>query len=345
MPEAAGPPPSNVAGVAPDDVEVEVEVDEPAPAPAPVGSAAEPVTPPRPDAPRTPRPFLLALLVEARPKQWAKNVLVFAAPGAAGVLTHRQDMIEALIAFVAFCLAASGTYYLNDAGDVEADRLHPKKRFRPIAAGEIPVGFARVFGVLLILGGIGVSFAAAWELAVVVACYVALTTSYTIWLKHMVLFDVVAVAAGFVLRAIGGAAATHVAVSNWFFIVATFGSLFMVAGKRHAEARTVGIGTGTTRATLGEYSESYLEYLRSVSTGVVMVAYCLWAFEKAAEAHTSIPFFQLSIVPFSLAILRYALLVDRGEGGAPEEVVFGDRVLQVIGLVWLVIFGLGLYFK
>ena len=162
----------------------------------------------------------------------------------------------------------------------------------------------------------------------------------------MVLFDVVAVAAGFVLRAIGGAAATHVAVSNWFFIVATFGSLFMVAGKRHAEARTVGIGTGTTRATLGEYSESYLEYLRSVSTGVVMVAYCLWAFEKAAEQHhTSVPWFQLSIVPFSLAILRYALLVDQGEGGAPEEVVFGDRVLQVIGLVWILIFALGLYFK
>jgi decaprenyl-phosphate phosphoribosyltransferase len=286
----------------------------------------------------------LALLVQARPKQWAKNVLVFAAPGAAGVLWEGRHLLETLVAFAAFSLAASGTYYLNDAGDVEADRRHPKKRFRPIAAGEVPLSLARVVGPLLILAGIALSFAAQWELAVVVSCYVALTTAYTYWLKHQVLFDIVAVAAGFVLRAIGGAAATHVAVSNWFFIVATFGSLFMVAGKRHAEVRTVGAGTAT-RAILREYSESYLEFLRSSATAVVLVAYCLWAFEKAAEEHqTTIPYFQLSIVPFALAILRYALLVDRGDGGAPEDVVFGDRVLMGIGLAWVIIFGLGLHF-
>ena len=114
-------------------------VDEPAPAPAPVGSAAEPVTPPRPSA-RPRRPLLLALLVEARPKQWVKNVLVFAAPGAAGVLDQRQDAASTRsIAFVVLLPGrVSGTYFLNDAADVEADRLHPKKRFRPIAAGEIP---------------------------------------------------------------------------------------------------------------------------------------------------------------------------------------------------------------
>lgn len=298
--------------------------------------------------PRRRRALPLALLVEARPKQWAKNVLVFAAPGAAAVLTQRTVFLQASVAFVAFCLAASGTYYLNDAGDVAADRLHPTKRFRPIAAGEIPVPLAQFIGGLLIAAGVAISFLAHWELAVVIVVYVLLTTLYTVWLKHVVVFDVVAVAAGFVLRAIGGASATDVAVSNWFIIIATFGSLFMVAGKRHAEARIVGVGEAATRATLGEYSESYLEYLRSVSTGVVLVAYCLWAFEKADAArflhHQTMPWFQLSIVPFGIAILRYALLVDQGHGGAPEEVVLSDRVLQGVGVVWIIIFAIGLHY-
>lgn len=284
-------------------------------------------------------------MVAARPKQWVKNVLVFAAPGAAAVLTHGTKLVETLVAFLAFCLAASGTYYLNDTRDVDADRLHPEKRFRPIAAGEINVRLAEVVGVALILAGVAVSFAAYWELAVVVGSYVVVTTLYTLWLKHEVLFDVVAVAAGFVLRAIGGAAATHVEVSNWFFIVATFGSLFMVSCKRHAEVRTMGGDAHRTRAVLEDYSESYLAYLRAVCSGVVLVAYCLWAFEKAATAASHVPLFQLSIVPFGLAILRYALLVDQGHGGAPEEVVFGDRMLQAIGLCWAVLFALGLYFK
>ena len=287
-----------------------------------------------------------ALLVEARPRQWLKNVLVLAAPGAAGVLTRRTEALETLVAFVAFCLAASGTYYLNDAGDVEADRRHPTKRFRPIAAGEIPVPLAQAIGGIAIAAGVAVSFLAHWQLAVVVVVYVVLTTTYTVWLKHVVIFDVVAVAAGFVLRAIGGAAATNVDISNWFFIVATFGSLFMVAGKRHAESRDVGAGNASTRATLGEYSESYLEFLRSVSTGVVLVAYCLWAFEKADLArnvyHVSVPWFQLSIVPFAMAILRYAFLVDRGQGGAPEDVVLSDRVLIGLGAAWALVFGIGL---
>ncbi len=264
------------------------------------------------------------------------------------MLTQRSEFIASLIAFVAFCLAASGTYFLNDAGDAVADRQHPTKKFRPVAAGEIGVTTARVIGVSLILSGIAFSFAARWELAVVVAVYVAITTAYTVWLKHVVLFDLVSVAAGFVLRAIGGAAATDVVISNWFFIVATFGSLFMVAGKRHAELRTVGAGQNSTRAILSSYSETYLEYLRAVTTGVVLVAYCLWAFEKSDAARLlqshPLPWFQLSIVPFGIAILRYALLVDQGHGGAPEDVVLGDRVLLGVGLAWVVLFALGLHY-
>jgi decaprenyl-phosphate phosphoribosyltransferase len=177
----------------------------------------------------------------------------------------------------------------------------------------------------------------------VVGGYIAVTTCYTLWLKHIAVFDIVGVAAGFVLRAVAGASATNVPVSNWFFIVASFGSLFMVAGKRRAEARTIGDGAAEIRTTLGEYSPAYLAYLQAVTSGVVLVGYCLWAFEKAGFSDSSVPWFQLSIVPFVLAILRYALLVDAGEGGAPEDLVFRDRSLQITAACWAALFACGVY--
>jgi decaprenyl-phosphate phosphoribosyltransferase len=256
------------------------------------------------------------LLRLARPKQGVKNVLVFAAPGAAGVLSQADDLAKTVLAFVAFCLAASGTYYLNDAADVEADRHHPTKRFRPVASGAVPVTLARTLGVALVVAGILVGFATgSWHLPAVVA--------------------------GFVIRAVAGAAATDVEVSDWFLIVACFGSLFMVAGKRSAELAE-SVGSVNTRAVLGEYSASFLAHVRTVSSGVTTVAYVLWAFERA-EGGGDFPWYELSILPFVLALLRYALRVDRGAGGAPEEVVLGDRTLQILGLIWAVTFGIGVY--
>lgn len=281
--------------------------------------------------------------MEARPKQWIKNLLVFAAPGAAGVVDQPEPLLQTMAAFACFCLAATGTYYLNDAADVEADRLHPTKRFRPIAAGEISLPLARTIGVLAIVASVAAGLAVNWHLAVVVACYVIITTTYSLWLKHLPVLDVVGVAAGFVLRAIAGAAAVDVPISNWFFIVASFGSLFMVVGKRRAEADELGVDAAATRATLGLYSRDYLIQLQTISSAVVLVGYCLWAFEKAAESSGSVPLFQLSIVPFVVAILRYALLVDTGHGGAPEEVVLGDRALQVMAVAWAAVFALGIY--
>jgi decaprenyl-phosphate phosphoribosyltransferase len=299
----------------------------------------------RPDGPSPARPrrsLVHALLVEARPKQWVKNVLVVAAPAAAGVLGEGDAIFDTFIAFVAFCLAASGTYFLNDSFDVEADRLHAKKRFRPIAAGEVPVPMARVVGVLLILGGIGIGFVTGWKLPVVIATYIAFTTTYSVWLKHVAVVDLGMVAAGFVLRLIAGATAVDVPISVWFFIVGSFGSLFMVAGKRHAEHLDLGSEAAGHRATLSEYSLEYLGYVRSVASGVTMVGYCLWAFEKSTGI-AGVPWYELSIVPFVLAVLRYALLVERGEGGAPEDLVLRDRPLQVMGFLWVVLVGIGLY--
>src|SRR5258706_74354 len=250
------------------------------------------------DGPEPPSSTLNALIRTARIKQWTKNVLVFAAPGAAGVLDSATPLARTLIAFACFCLAASGTYFLNDAADVESDRRHPKKRFRPIAAGELSVGTARMIGCSLIAAAIALSFVARWELAITIAGYVALTSTYSLVLKQVAVVDIVAVAAGFVLRAVAGATATGVPISNWFFIVASFGSLFMVAGKRHAERIEMGDAAASVRSTLAQYSDSFLAYLRAVSSGTVFVAYCLWAFEKADETHATIPWYQLSILPF-----------------------------------------------
>jgi decaprenyl-phosphate phosphoribosyltransferase len=296
-----------------------------------------------PPASTGPGALAAGLIRLARPKQWAKNVLVFAAPGAAGVLDNQAPFVDSIVAFACFCLAASGTYFINDARDVEADRLHPKKRLRPVAAGAVPVPVAYVGGVLLVLGGIALSFAASGALALTVAGYVAITTSYSALLKHVAVVDLVAVAAGFVLRAVAGAAATDVPISDWFFIVTSFGSLFMVSGKRGAEAQEMGDGASEFRSVLGAYSTSYTAYLRSVTSGAVLVAYCLWAFEKQALSATDFPWYQLSILPFVMAVLRYALVLDQGRGSAPEEIILGDRALQLIGVAWAIVFGIGVY--
>jgi decaprenyl-phosphate phosphoribosyltransferase len=280
----------------------------------------------------------LGILRACRPRQWVKNVLVIAAPGAAGVLTSSTAIRDTAIAFIAFCFAASGTYLLNDARDVAEDRLHPRKRFRPIAAGVVPVGLAVVLGLVLVVAAIAMSFLTDTWLPVVVAGYVAMTTSYSMWFKHVPVVDLVVVASGFVLRALAGAAAVDVPVSSWFFIVASLGSLFMVAGKRESELRNLAaIGT---RSTLEVYSHSYLSYVRAMSSGAVIVAYCLWALE--AEGTTRV-LFTLSIVPFAMGILRYALLVDAGSGESPEELVLHDRALQVFGALLALLIGLGIY--
>jgi len=286
------------------------------------------------------------LLRTARPKQWAKNLLVFAAPAAAGVLDEAGPLADAVVAFGAFCLAASGTYFLNDVADREADRRHPTKRDRPIASGVVAPATGAVVGVALIVGGVALGLLADWHLSVTVAIYVAVTTAYSHWLKHVVILDVVAVAAGFVLRAIGGATATGVPVSDWFFIVTSFGSLFVVTGKRQGEVGDLAEEEGDAadvRATLGEYTEDYLAYLRTISSAVMFMAYCVWAFETADAASGSIPWFELSILPFVVAVLRYSLLLDRGEGGTPEELFFRDRPLQLAGLVWAAVYGTAVY--
>jgi decaprenyl-phosphate phosphoribosyltransferase len=288
----------------------------------------------------TPQPNIaLAYLRLARPKQWVKNVLVIAAPGAAGVLGDSTALFRTFIAFACFCLAASGTYYINDALDVEADRRHPTKRYRPVAAGIISPNAAIAGGAVLIVAAIGLTFAARWQLALVIGGYLVLTLLYSLWLKHEAVLDLACVAAGFVLRTVAGGVAIPVHISPWFLIVAGSGSFFMVTGKRHAELTELGDDAVGHRRALELYSLSFLSYVRAVASSVTVLAYCLWAFEKSSDVGNPV-WFQLSIVPFVLGILRYALLIEQGGGGAPEELVLSDRVLLALGAIWALLFAI-----
>jgi decaprenyl-phosphate phosphoribosyltransferase len=277
-----------------------------------------------------------------RPRQWVKNFLVFAAPLAAGAVLDPDVLGPSALAFVLFCAASSAVYLVNDAIDVEDDRRHPVKRLRPIAAGivsrRLAVGLAAVlFAVALV----PTALFARPELVWVLVTYIGLQLAYCLGLKNQPVLDLAVVASGFLLRGIAGGVAAGLVLSQWFLLVAAFGSLFMVAGKRYSELVLLG-DDAETRRTLQEYSISYLRFVWSLSAGVAVTAYSLWAFEMG-EGQAGVPWATLSIAPFVLAILRFAVDVDKGAAGAPEEIVLRDRVLLGLALAWAVTVGMGVF--
>jgi len=281
-----------------------------------------------------------------RPKQWVKNLLVAAAPLAAGRLFETPVLTGVGLAFVAFCLVSATVYLVNDVRDVEEDRLHPRKRFRPIAAGELQPGTALVLAAITGVAGLALGFAVALPLGITLLVYLAVQLLYSTFLKHLPVVDLAVVASGFLLRAIAGGVATGIPLSQWFLLVAAFGSFFMVAGKRYSEMKRIGGDAGTRRA-LTRYSESYLRFTWMLAAVMVLISYSLWAFENRGDtadpALMGVPWTAISIAPFTLGLLQYALEVDAGNAGEPEEVVLHDRVLQGTGLVWLVVISLAVF--
>ena len=279
-----------------------------------------------------------ALVSAARPRQWVKNVLVVAAPIAAGDIWSASNIVAIAVAFAAFSLAASGIYLVNDVKDVEEDRQHPKKRHRAIASGALPIPVALVAGaVLLVAAPVLALLATSSDLWVVVVVYEVVQLAYCLWLKHQPVIDLAVVSSGFLLRAIAGGVACGIALSQWFLLVAAFGSLFMVAGKRYSEKRLHALhGLGVTRKSLEEYSEPYLRFVWALAASLVVISYSLWAFQLGDETRSVLP--AISIAPFLIGVLRYAVDVDKGEAGAPEDIVLRDRVLQLIGVSWLLTF-------
>ncbi|MCL2533665.1 MAG: decaprenyl-phosphate phosphoribosyltransferase [Nocardiaceae bacterium] len=276
-----------------------------------------------------------------RPRQWVKNVLVLAAPLAAGSVTETDVLLPVALAFVVFCMAASGIYLVNDAMDVEADRAHPTKRFRPIAAGVLPVNMAYGMAVVLLAGSIALSFVANWQLAVVMAVYIGIQLAYCFGLKHQAVLDICIVSSGFLIRAIAGGVAAEIPLSQWFLLIMAFGSLFMAAGKRYAELQLAERTGAKIRKSLEYYTGTYLRFVWTLSATAVVLCYGLWAFEQDRANDTN--WFAISMIPFTIAILRYAVDVDGGEAGEPEEIALGDRVLQFLAIAWIGVVGVAVY--
>ncbi len=279
-----------------------------------------------------------AVIATMRPKQWIKNALVIAAAGAAGALGHDDTPGRVIVACASFCLLASGIYAINDVSDAEEDRRHPRKRFRPVAAGELDPRFATGFGVSLLLAGLLLCAAIGALLTLVAVGYAALTLSYTLVWRQLIVFDIFAVAGGFVLRAVAGGVAAPVTLSRWFLLVVTSSAVFVAAAKRYAELQRTDGRRDRRRRVLDSYSPRALELIIAGATAVALVAYCMWAFSLPAVR--GIPWRPLTILPFATCLLRYGELVHRGAGEAPEELLLSDRPLQLAGLAWLALFAL-----
>lgn len=282
-----------------------------------------------------------------RPRQWVKNGLIGVAPAAAGTLSHADVLRHTTAAFLCFCALSSGLYLVNDLRDAEADREHPTKRHRAIAAGQLPTPLAVGAAVVLIGAAFAVPFAL-WRpegLFLVLGLYLVSSLAYSFWLKRVVIIELVVVASGFFLRAYAGAAASHIFVSTWFLVVISFGALFLVAGKRSSELERV--GSGITRQVLSEYTRDFLHSVLTLCASVVVTGYCLWAFDTSptglSSAHHYIVPIRLSVVPVVVAVLFIMRSAQAGDGAAPDELLYHDRVVQSLVVIWAALLILGIY--
>jgi decaprenyl-phosphate phosphoribosyltransferase len=280
------------------------------------------------------------LVRAARPRQWVKNLLVLAAPFTAEVLLDTRVVARLVIATAALCLAASSTYLLNDVIDASADRLHPTKRHRPIAAGVVPPRVALGASVALVIGAVAVGSVLGAAFAGLVIAYLTLTVSYSSWLKRIPIVDVLAVASGFLLRAVAGAVAVGVTATTSFLLVASFGSLFLVVAKRHGERFHLGPNPAT-RAALVAYTPELTGQLLSISVTATLVSYATWAF-GLDRGEGGLPWMALSVLPFAAGMLRALQLALRGDGADPEDLL-RDRGLMLAGAAVGLLAILGLY--
>jgi decaprenyl-phosphate phosphoribosyltransferase len=279
-----------------------------------------------------------ALLRACRPRQWAKNLLVLAAASAAGRIDQVDVALPVAGAFVVLCMISSATYLVNDVRDREQDRAHATKRRRPVAAGELSVRTAMIAAAALATLGVLGATAIAPALGAVAAIYLLLTASYSMWLRRVVVLDVLAIAGGFVLRALAGGAATDIYLSRWFVLVTAFCAIFLVAAKRLAELREPG-DSAPLRATLHRYSRRGLVAGLTAAAVAASAAYLSWAVTRPSH----VVWYVLSAVPFVLWLTRYAALVASGAGQAPEEVILRDRILLALSVTWGVLYLGGVY--
>ena len=287
-----------------------------------------------------------ALFWSLRPKQWPKNLLVFAGLVFSHNLFDLTNFLRSLGGFVAFCLLSGAVYIVNDLVDVENDRLHPLKRLRPIASGRLKPGAAKIAAVVVAAVALVGGFALDWRFGVVGSAYLVLELAYSFRLKRLVVLDVMTVAAGFALRAVAGTVLVHVTISSWLFVCTILFALFIsLAKRRHELLFLAGGGTGH-RAVLENYSEALLDQMMAVATSSTVIAYCLYTIAPETVAKFGTHNLMLT-VPFVLyGVYRYLYLVYRKEmGGAPEQALLGDFPLVVDILLWMASVVAVIYFR
>ncbi len=279
--------------------------------------------------------MLTAVFLSLRPRQWVKNLFVFAAL-IFGQRLFTASVWAALAAFAIFCGLSGAIYLFNDVADREKDRLHPKKRERPIASGRLPARAAILAGVVLVAVALAAAARLSAGLAATAAAYVVLLTLYSAWLKHVVIVDVLVVSIGFVLRAVAGALAIGVEISGWLLICTILIALFLALGKRRYEYLTLQGEAARHRPILAEYSAELLDQMIAVVTASTVTAYALYTMspETVAKFHTHL---LPATLPFVLyGIFRYLYLLYRRQlGGNPSELFLNDRALLVNTALWI----------
>ncbi|MBN8634158.1 MAG: decaprenyl-phosphate phosphoribosyltransferase [Anaerolineae bacterium] len=271
-----------------------------------------------------------------RPKQWTKNVVVYAGIVFDGQLFNVDAFLRITLGFVLLCLISSSIYLINDLVDIEADRQHPKKRFRAIPSGQLPVPIAIGSAIILVITTLGIVFALSPYFAAVLLTYLIIHLLYSFYLKHIVLLDIFAVASGFILRVLAGVTLVQVmAFSPWLYASIGLLALFLVIGKRRQELVMLADKAGSVRATLDSYNLPLLDDMLRMVTTATLVTYILYTIEAPSIllAGTNLA---LLTVPFVLyALFRYLYLIHvKGEGSAPDEVLLKDRPLLIAILLW-----------
>lgn len=278
--------------------------------------------------------MLRALIKAMRPKQWTKNGFVFFALVFDKQLFHRDAFVRTLEGFFLFCLISSTVYLFNDIADVESDRQHPEKKYRPIASGALPVNAAWIAAFALSILTLSLGYFLSPAFAGILAIYLVINLLYSRWLKHVPILDVLIIAAGFVLRV--GAGASLIVVerfSPWLYVVTTLFALFIGFGKRRAEMTLLEKGAGAHRKVLDGYTLPMLDQFITIVSGTTIVAYSLYTFSapNLPENHS-----MMLTIPFAVyGIFRYLQLIQTGHAaGSPDEVALKDRPLQLTALLW-----------
>ena len=283
------------------------------------------------------------LLIATRPKQWVKNLLVFCVPLSAGLILESSVAFRTIISFLCFCFISSATYLVNDIFDMEADLSHPIKKNRPIAAGKVSKYQGYLLSIILVFGGLGISaLLLNLKHTLLMISYLLIQAYYTSKLKKIFLFDIFAISAGFIIRALAGGFSTNIHISDWFLLVTASASIYVVSGKRYSEKITFKLAPNA-RKNLNLYSENYLRNLWSVSLSTSIMFYALWAVDLNRNIVSK--FTLLSILPFSIIFFLYAKHIDSGEAESPEEVIMNDKVIILMSFVWITLFSLGLIAK